>query len=299
MTDYLARWGLIAACFLVCMIGFRMAGVTVVWEAFGLAFKFMVLLLLFAGVYGMAGAWLPRLARTAAIASNLLFSVAQVLAALAALVPITYLAATSGAPLLDAELARLDQQWFGFEWYAAAQWVADRPALDMTLRVAYYSTLLQAAAVLLIGSITRPNDRNGDIIWPFCVGILLTAAVFVFTPALGHAGHIGMEHIDRLVMIRAGKWTEFDYGQIVGIINFPSFHTTLAILFIYAVRRHPWALTVFVPLNLLMIAATPSVGGHYLMDLPPGVAVAAVAIAVARIPRRLWAASGHVVAPAR
>jgi hypothetical protein len=274
LTDYLWRWGLIAACFLICMVGFRMVGVTIVWKAFGLTIRFVTLLLLFAGIYAMIGAWLPRLAWPAAIAADLLLSIVQVVAALATLVPLTYLAAMSGAPLLDAELARLDQQWFGFEWYTAAQWVADRPVLDMALRLTYYSTLPQAVTVLLIGSITRPNDRNGEIIWPFCIAILLTAAVFVFTPALGHAGHIGMEHIERLVMIRAGKWTEFDYGQIVGIINFPSFHTTLAILFIYAIRRHRWALAVSVPLNLLMIAATPSVGGHYLMDLPPGAAMA-------------------------
>jgi hypothetical protein len=259
----------------------------------------MTLLLLFACLYGIIGVRLPRLARPMSIASDLLFSVAQVQAALAALVPLTYLAALSGAPLLDAELARLDQQWFGFEWYSAAQWVTDHPALDMILRAAYYSTLAQAVVVMLIGSITRTTERNGDIIWPFCIGILLTAAVFVFTPALGHPGHIGMEHIDRLVMIRAGKWTEFDYGQIVGIINFPSFHTTLAILFIYAVRRHRWALAASVPLNLLMIAATPSVGGHYLMDLPPGAAVAAAAIATSRIPRLIRAAPSHRVAPAR
>ena len=80
--------------------------------------------------------------------------------------------------------------------------------------------------MLLIGGIARTNDRNGDIIWTFRIGIPLTVAVFVFPPALGHAGPIGMEHIDRLVMIRAGKWTELADGQNVGIVDFPSFHTS-------------------------------------------------------------------------
>src|ERR1700683_229425 len=33
-------------------------------------------------------------------------------------------------PWVDTELARLDELLFGFEWDAAARWVADRPTLD-------------------------------------------------------------------------------------------------------------------------------------------------------------------------
>jgi PAP2 superfamily len=77
-----------------------------------------------------------------------------------------------------------------------------------------------------------------------------------------------------LMMIRNGEWADFDFAHVEGIISFPSFHTTLAILLVYGARHHRWLLAVLVPLNMLLIAAALSVGGHYLVDLPAGAAVA-------------------------
>ena len=174
---------------------------------------------------------------------------------------------------------------FGFEWDAAARWVADQPALDQVLQAAYFSAAYQAVAVLLIGSIARPGDRNSEFFWPFGIGLMLTCAVFIFTPALGKVGHLG-DYIETLTTIRGGMWTVLDYSRAEGIITFPSFHATLAILFVYAVRRHRWALAVFVPLNVLLIAATPTVGGHYLVDVLAGAIVAVASITVTRALRR-------------
>ena len=59
-----------------------------------------------------------------------------------------------------------------------------------------------------------------------------------------------------------------------------------AILFVYAMRRQRLALAVFVPLNVLLLAATPTVGGHYLVDLSAGAIIAVASIAVTRVLRR-------------
>ena len=145
-----------------------------------------------------------------------------------------------------------------------------------------------------IGSIAHPTDRNGEFFWPFGIGLILTCAVFVFTPALGKVGHVG-GYIDTLTTIRSGLWTVLDYSRAEGIVTFPSFHATLAVLFVYAVRRHRLVLVVFVPLNVLLIAATPTVGGHFLVDLPAGVIVAVASIAVTRaLRRRLFASQARV-----
>jgi membrane-associated phospholipid phosphatase len=87
-------------------------------------------------------------------------------------------------------------------------------------------------------------------------------------------------------MIRSGEWAALDFSHVEGIVTFPSFHTTLAILLMYAVRNHRWALAVLVPLNMLLIVATLSVGGHYLVDLPAGGAVAIISIAATRLLRQ-------------
>ncbi len=175
---------------------------------------------------------------------------------------------------------------FGFDWNAEANWVANHPTLDWLLQQAYFSLYYQGALVFLIGSVSRPGDRNGEIIWQFCISLVLTCAIFVFTPAFGHIAHAGTDWLKTLMMIRNGEWTTFDFSHVEGIISFPSFHTTLAILLVYAVRHHRWALAVMVPLNLLLIVATLSVGGHYLVDLPAGAAVAFVSIVATRLLRR-------------
>lgn len=76
-----------------------------------------------------------------------------------------------------------------------------------------------------------------------------------------------------------------------GIIAFPSFHCASAILNIWAVWQVRALRLPFLALNLVMIAATPLIGGHYLSDLIGGTIVAAVTIAaVGAIYRRLLAA---------
>lgn len=210
-----------------------------------------------------------------------------------AFLPFSYLAAAPDFRLLDTELARLDVLLFGFEWDVAARWVADHPMLDQVLQAAYFSAGYQAVTVLLIGSIAHPSDRNGEFLWQLGIGLILTFAVFIFAPALGKGGHVD-GYIEMLTKIRSGMWTVLDYSRAEGIVTFPSFHATLAILFVYAVRRHRWALAVFVPLNVLLIAATPTVGGHYVVDLPAGAMVAVASIAVTRnLRRRLLASSGR------
>jgi membrane-associated phospholipid phosphatase len=57
-----------------------------------------------------------------------------------------------------------------------------------------------------------------------------------------------------------------------GIITFPSFHATLGILFIHATRRT----VLFIPsvvINVGMIMATPTIGGHHFIDVPAGLAI--------------------------
>jgi len=53
-------------------------------------------------------------------------------------------------------------------------------------------------------------------------------------------------------------------------------------LFAWSVRAIPLAALILVPLNGLMIAATPTHGGHYLIDVIAGTAIALVGIAACK-----------------
>jgi hypothetical protein len=284
-NDYVTRWVFIAIAGLVSAVGLWAHNVTIVWPSLWLAIECDVSLVLLAAIYSIIGAHSPRIEWSAAVVSDLLLSIVQLIVALKAFSPLTYLAAASGYPLIDSASTKLDAM-FGFEWNVEANWVANHPALDWLLQQAYFSLYYQGVLVFLVNSISRPGDRNGEIIWQFCISLALTCAIFVFTPALGHVAHAGTGWLQTLLMIRNGEWASLDFSHVEGIICFPSFHTTLAILLVYAGRHHPWLLAVLAPLNMLLIVATLSVGGHYLIDLPAGAAVAFVSIAATRLLRQ-------------
>jgi len=65
----------------------------------------------------------------------------------------------------------------------------------------------------------------------------------------------------------------------------PSYHTAMAVLFTYAFRRTGLVGYGIATLNVVMLLSIPPIGGHYLVDLLAGGALALGAIAVQRAPR--------------
>lgn len=278
-ADYLARWALTGACAAVaaaCLLALR---IPVDFASLLPVFWCLCFLLLFSALYLWAGSAISPLRRPAAVVADFFLSLAQAVAAVTVLLPLSYLTAAAGFPLLDAELARLDAA-LGFDWDTAARWVAGRPALDQALQLAYFSVPAQAAFILLMGSLRRPGGRNSEFIWLLIVSALITAAIATFTPAAGKNGHL--DYLDQLMKIRNGGWQVMTYTDPKGIVTFPSYHAAEAILLTYLVRHALWALAAFGSLNAVVIVAAVPAGGHYLVDLFGGAAVAAVSIAVVR-----------------
>lgn len=270
ITSYSLRWGVVGICALVVTIWLRTLGVGLDFKSPALWVAGLLLLLLLA--VASTGRMLPRL-------TDFCHSLAQLLATILVLLPLTYLVASTGFPLIDDGLARFDAM-VSFDWDGAAGWVASYPLLDLLSRWAYYSIGVQLIAALWIGS--SKLDRNDELLWLFIGSLLITSLIFVFTPAAGKIGHLGRGYLDLLTQIRKGEWSVMHYELTDGIITFPSFHTTMAIIVTYAVRHSRWALLVFGLLNLCMIASIPTVGGHYLTDLFGGLIVALASILIFR-----------------
>jgi membrane-associated phospholipid phosphatase len=282
-TDYSARWAVIGVCALVAMAWLLALRITVDFGSVLPKLEVPGILLFFSGVYASIGSRASTFSLPSAVVADCFLSIVQLLVAIVVLLPLTYLAATTGFPLLDDRLARLDAM-VGFDWDTAAKWVGERPVIDWLFQSAYSSIFYQGAAILLIGSFKR--ERNGEVIWLFIVSLLITSAIFAFTPAVGKIGHLGPEYLDLLMEIRRGDWSVMTYDQSEGLINFPSFHATLAIILTYVVRHYRWALAVFAPLNILVIISIPTVGGHYLVDLFGGAVVAGLSIILVHLLRR-------------
>jgi membrane-associated phospholipid phosphatase len=266
---YAVRWFVIGCIAALTAHGLRMAGIAIDSDSLWLLVELLCILLFPVPVSLALASMVPQLACAAAYFVDFMLSLLQLIAVAQIFMPVSYLAATAGAhvPLLDTTLSWLDATLFGFDWNTADRWVADRPAIEGVLLAAYHTMFFQALALLVLGSLLRPCERNAELIWLALVSLTITMAVFAFTPALGMAGRIGNGH-----------------KRMEGIVNFPSFHTTLAVLYPYvAGRLHKRLLLVFLPLNTTMILSIPVIGGHYLVDLFGGTAVAFVSIVTVRL----------------
>lgn len=284
-SDFVQRWivtGILAA---VMALGLSHYGVTLDLDSTRQSGRAIVIFLAVAAVYQGLAHVMPLARRGADIATDLVLSLIQIVAILKIVAPLSYLAARAGAalPLADPTLAWLDAHMFGFDWDAAARRVAARPALQDVLSRAYFSLQPQAMVLLLCGSLLHPRRRNAEFIWIVLVSCVVTVVVSAIVPALGKTGQLGPGYGAVVELIRGGGWTVFSYDKIEGIVTFPSFHTTLGLFFIYIAGRLHWALLiVFVPLDIVMLLAVPSIGGHYLVDMCGGAAVAALSIVVVR-----------------
>jgi len=92
---------------------------------------------------------------------------------------------------------------------------------------------------------------------------------------------------------------------MLGIVEFPSFHTASAVLLTWGFWAMRPARFVTVPLNLAVLFASVPIGGHYLPDIMGGIIVAMLGIAAMRVWRRFelgdfgqrWGSGGAVDMP--
>lgn len=206
---------------------------------------------------------------------------------------LTYLAATLCLPLRDPELSKIDKA-LGFDWAKSVGILEAHGWLLPAARVAYDSMLPQIVASILYFAHIGRSDRNREFLWLAMSSLLITVAISALVPAVGPYVAGEMPYLSKVLLtIRSGTETRFVINEMQGIIAMPSFHTVLAVIFVY-VHRPP--LRSFVPivvLNSLMVLAVPFVGHHYLIDVIAGIMVAAVCIVLVRVltsPRRTAAA---------
>jgi membrane-associated phospholipid phosphatase len=83
-------------------------------------------------------------------------------------------------------------------------------------------------------------------------------------------------------LLRDGALKVIDITAAQGLVSMPSFHTTLAVLFMYSLRQYRILFRAGIALNAVMILSTPTQGGHYLADVFAGLLLAAATIVAYR-----------------
>ena len=186
-------------------------------------------------------------------------------------------AVSASRPLSDELLARADAA-LGFDWFAWFAFVNGHPWLKIPLAIAYGSIPPQLMLLFGYMAFKEPRRANEFLLATMLSAILL-APIMAALPAAAHTINAVEPWRDDTLALRAHTLRQI--GALEGIVTFPSFHTTLAILFINTVRGRRWFRPVLMA-NALMIVSVFSEGAHYLVDVLGGLALAVVAIAAAR-----------------
>ena len=216
---------------------------------------------------------------------------------------VSYQLGSLHTPWSDPWLAGIDQA-IGFEWNAVNWFVAARPWLADLLRTAYKSFVWQPVTVIVLLGFRMSHKRLQLFMLAWTIALMITLAGLAIAPAqtayvyFGAAGghlpdlsaQVGNAQFEALAALRAGGMRSLLDQDLEGLVAFPSFHTTGAVLFAWALWPIRWLRWPAVALNSLMIGSVPVIGAHYLVDAFAG---ALVALLVLYAAHRFFGLGGH------
>ena len=223
-----------------------------------------------------------------------LAGIAQAVVITALMTPLTYIAASTGWPLQDANLLAIDRI-LQFDWAGYVRFVDAHPTLATWLSFGYTMIRWPVFAIPVVLAAKHRYRRIEEFILAFGVALIATTFISALVPAIGVYQQIGLDpsalhNIDPgayvaqlrdLPPTRAGTLRQLDLMGLAGIVTFPSFHAASAVLYAWALWPVKWFRPIAILANGAMLAATPIIGGHYFIDLIAGIAIAMMAIAVA------------------
>jgi membrane-associated phospholipid phosphatase len=209
-------------------------------------------------------------------------------AATGAFAVLSYLALASSGALRDDVFLSFDRA-LGFDWAAGLAFLKAHALTATILKYAYNSMLYQGLYFGVLLALMNEPARLRQMFWLVLVAGLLTSLGVLLWPALGpfkifHAAPPD-SFLPEMERIR-GHVLSFALGKMTGVVSFPSFHTTMALAYVWGFRRTSaigWLIGV---VNVAMLCAIPWYGGHYLSDMLGGACVFALALAAVQwLPR--------------
>jgi len=188
-------------------------------------------------------------------------------------------------PKWDGTLVTTDQA-FGLNWLDMYQWFTRYPAIEASAHAVYISLgpemLILLVALELLG---HHGHARRFLLW-FIVAAVVTIGSGILMPAAGAFVYYDLPvasataYVTQWTDLRNGTLRTFNPFDTQGLVIFPSFHATLAVLCACAA----WPLRFFkiplLALNLFIILSSPAMGGHYFVDIIAGIILAALAISL-------------------
>jgi len=201
----------------------------------------------------------------------------------------TFCLGTLANGYVDSLLADADAH-LGLDWVALYRFTQHHRPVQALGKFFYLSIFFSPTIVVAALAATGREQFLNRFVMTFAVSLALVLAFFPFFPAhsalfhfLGDKGGyvpvVGTTHVSILDALQAGQMRTISLGGLIGLVTFPSFHATTAILFAWAGWRVAAVRGLLLILNLGMLAATPIEGTHYFVDVIAGTLCALAAIA--------------------
>ncbi|EHR05519.1 phosphatase PAP2 family protein [Bradyrhizobium sp. WSM471] len=284
------NWLPIAAMGSLLALGLPFTGLSLEPVAYGVTLAVAAVLLALA--YG------HRIVKGELADPKLLFSlgtIAQIILTCAIVGPLSYVAAKLNWPLQDQALLAIDRA-LGLDPEPIARYVNDHPWLADCLARGYGLIKLPLLGIPIVLALTAHYMRLQLFMLAMSLALAVTIAISAVVPAIGtywglqlSAAHfpeintaVYAGQLRDILALRDGSLHELRLFFLAGIVSFPSFHAASAVLYMWALWPVRGLGGIAAALNLLMIAATPVIGAHYVIDLAGGIAVAAASIWAAK-----------------
>lgn len=204
---------------------------------------------------------------------------------------LSYLLVTIAGPRIDTMLAEMDRA-MGFSWPALMSFIAQYPAANAVLKLAYLSVMPQSVVLVFALGFGRKIAELYRFSLALSLGAVVTLAVWTIAPSFGA---FSVYTLPDAVAGKLGLALGFDYGRMLvqilkdgpgfisprelrGIVGFPSYHTLQALVLMWYARGLPMLRWPAIALNMTVLAAIPIQGGHHLVDAFGGVAVTLLSI---------------------
>jgi membrane-associated phospholipid phosphatase len=188
-------------------------------------------------------------------------------------------------PRWDEALATADHA-LGLNWLDMYQWLARHPAIEASTDRVYMSLgpemLILFFALELLG---HHSQARAFLRW-FMVTAIATVGIATLFPAAGAFVYYHLPiasttgYVAQWADLRNGTLRTINPFENQGLVVFPSFHATLAVLCVYAATPFRILKYPLLALNLLIILSAPAMGGHYFIDIIAGVILAALTVSL-------------------
>ncbi|MEJ7935244.1 phosphatase PAP2 family protein [Sphingobium sp. AN558] len=206
-----------------------------------------------------------------------------------------YSASVFNMPLVDRQLLIIDQ-FINYDWKSFSEFCSSRPWLIKILKSSYSTNISQAPIIAIALCFFERQDKFQRFAIAMLIGSLLTSIIFLLFPATTAWTYLNQERLARFVSdelpLSSSGWIHDlnvlrdGGGRLIlgasGIVAFPSHHCVTALLNIWACWSFKYARIPVLILNIFMIVSALICGGHYMVDLLAGVAVALASVALSQ-----------------